>query len=723
MGIYSQEILVGFYAHEGYGDDIENFEQIDLLPKNIEITSYTMSNNFASITGATLEIKENYKNTGRTAIIAKAPKIPYSAVTPDSYFNVANIGVYIGLEIPSGLNINDTFVRADGTQLANIVDGNTVIERKIGINTDDKEEFSLSFLKESPTDTRKWSNADSTSALGALKIMMQRKAIRTYDNNAVSPWSENVNTYPGQKFDYKLELINGTDNERLNPHIYDIFPYVGDKALSIEGTSRESQFENRLDLSKQIEILINNKKVDNMKVQYLNNVPSYDINNVDTVLESAQWVDTPSNNTKAIRIVPKDGKVVVPERGKISVIVPMIANKTAQPDGSKIPAKEIAGKSAYNSFYYKDNTQKRLIEGNRVSNTMQTQKVNITFTKVGYNGILGKNKALQGAEFEYRRPTQNGQNDEYAIIAKTTSDKNGMVKFANIIPQVDDYIVETKAPLGYKVNDKELKIDNKWINDTYTNNKKDRDGNVLNNSFGEFKNSLIWAPITPLVGDVQFKKTDIYGNPLANATFTLSRTITYKGVTNTFEYEATSNTNGIVTFKNVEAGSGYTLTETRAPNNLKPNVKVKNISVKAKQTNKIEKFGDTNTVINDKAKVRLYKLGIDENRLVNDDGSQRKLGDFGIIDGTILEGAVFDVKDTNGKIIQSNITTSKDGEVYVDNIKVNTPYTLIEKESPLSYRKINNFETTFMVIEKGKLLDANGKEMKVSNHLYSFRTF
>ena len=731
-GIYH----IGFHPQEGYGEDITNFQQIDLLPKNIELKGYKLTDKFAQIEGSKIEKIDNYKNTGRTAIIVTAPKVPNSIVTPGEDFLVAEINTEIGFLGRNGNYVNDTFVKADGTKLENPVDNTKTVERIINNTDGTVEQYRLDFLP-----TGNWSRAESSTNVGVLEVMMQKKSIRTYDENGnPSEWSDTAVTYPGQKFDYKLELINATNIDRTNPVIYDMFPDEGDYELAIQETPRGSQFANKFGFdwkAQRLPIIPEGMEIDYNLDTTWNNLKQSGFSVTDTSpLENLKWENAVFDGLRGIRIKPKEGQtVILPKKSKMEFIIPM----TAPTDGTianNIPAfrdsySGLNGRTAYNSFYYKDDQQPRLIEGNVVSNTMRSKKIDIEFDKNGNSLLTDDIKPLSGAKFEYRR------NDK-TLVQTAYSNENGKVYFANIEPKIGDYIVEVSAPNGYEISSQKIEINQEWLEKAYnptTKNVSPATGNIVVDA-GEVFNEKKISRTSP-TGNVEFVKVDANGNPLSNATFTLSKEYEDEnGTTQTLTYEATSNSNGEVKFKNVRTAeiadgqtpnslNSYTLTEIKAPRLLQPIEPITGITVTERQTTKVGKnltFGNknvSNAIVNDKAQLTISKIGVLKSSVTNSDGSAKNLKDYSGLDGGAINGATLQIVDDSTGEIVSTITPNTTKGAIVPNLELDKIYRVEETVVPNGYKKVDNLDTRFKINTQGNLLDANNQPFeKVINRMF-----
>lgn len=672
-GVYD----VGFVAPDDLGDDIYGFRLVDLLPKGLNIYGFEMSQKFKEIPGATVRFESNYNNSGHDAIVWEAPKIPYSAYTADAKFSVGTISSSIDILAPSGKLRNEVFAQADNL-------------RELNVNNDVRL----------PDDKGDWSSAQVDTEFTPATLMAQKKSIRAYENGKPGPWLEHVSTIPNQRIDYRLELINGTDTNRVNPKMYDVFPFVGDQGIGEfdKGLARESQFANVFDVSRAKDIMLPR----GMMIQYYNSdtpVPHYTANTVDKVLESLSWSNTPAKNTRAIRIVPKPGQTVtLKSRSKFDITIPMLANNSLQDGLPGVPSDNTAGKKAYNSFFEKDNTQKRLIEGNRVSNTMVRKPVDVTLEKRGYNRVLKGDSALQGAVFEYRRADD-------TLVKTAISDKNGQVRFGNIAPQQGDYVIETKAPEGYILSNEKREITHDMLLKFYAAGAK----GAL--ELGVYHNQFT-IPLYKPTGGVKFTKVDASGAPLAGAVFTLTRTWQHNGVEHKASFEATSNDQGVVEFKNVSPGF-YTLSETKTPGIFQPIVPIKNVKVESRKTTSLS------DVVNDKIGLKVAKIGVEEAGLVDAEGNTKQLGQFTGLDGGLLAGAEMELVDVaTGEV--KKFTTSKETSI-VDGIKVDTNYLLREVKAPRGYEHIPGVTDKGMQVRvnaRGEIFNHAGKKYPVQSIIY-----
>ena len=653
---------VGFTPHAGFGETITNIQEVDLLPKNVDVVNVEMSRSFSQLPGAKYDIQENYKGTGQTAVIFTASSALPEQVNPGSKFTVGTITVQTTMLTADKRIDNDVYVKANNTALANTA----------------KPPFEP---------TVNWSKANVWTSYEASAGMEARKQIRSYgENNKPNLWTGSVTTFPGEKIDYKLRVTNGTDAVRNNLVVYDVLPHVGDIGIP---SVRGSQFENTWDTTRKPTLPAG------YKIEYYNGAdwPKYngdDHTDVDKVLSQLAWSTTPSAKTKAIRITAKPG-VAMNARSSVEFILPMKANQQ-NVDAYNNPPADMLNKSAWNSFFWKDNIQKLPIEGNKVENKLKDRPISIAFKKIA----AGKNTPLKDAQFELRDASNN-------IVSTAISDAQGRVFFDNVRVKEGFTIKEIKAPRGYQVSSKVLRITSDHIAQGYAKSPA-----VIN--LGNFDNEELPPP--PVYGEVEFTKVDADGKPLPGTVFILSNS------DNT--YEATSNKDGKVIFANVVPATDYKLEETKPVGRLQPINAINKIKVEGDKTTYL---GTTvrdveHAVVNDKVKILLTKLGVNDDRIYNQNGTPKPFGTYQGTDGSKLNGATFQVIDDATGNIVSTINSSSSSDRYIENLTPGKVYRLNETKVPNNYEKVDGLDLRFKVDARGTILHPDGTPMEIQNGIY-----
>ena len=430
-----------------YDDDLDDglgaVTMIDVLPEGLildEQNPVTLEPEFEKLGDASYEIVENYRDSGKTAIVITGGPLKKGS----DRTRVAQVHATIDPDaVHANRLVNDVYLRIDGAKpnYKSVSDGSVVEE---GI----------------------WAKSSVTHNVSVSKVLRQSKAIREYDQNGEpGQWrggsdSTPVATEPGAQIDYRIRIANGYESSFGGLELYDVFPHDGDRAISgnpNRDNSRGSSFSNTYDRDREPTI------PSGYRIHYYNGPVSatyHDGTQVDAhrVMRSLQWDDDPSENVSAIRITQETG-VRLQGRSIEEFVLPFIAGNDSVIDHEYGGLSIDPSSFARNSAYYRvdeltdvhGDPQAGLIEGVAVRNTLTHTPITLALSKRDT-----ENNPLSGAEFALL-----DENEE--TVSTATSREDGLVEFPPSNPRNGWKIVETRAPETFNVNPKELVLTTEMI--------------------------------------------------------------------------------------------------------------------------------------------------------------------------------------------------------------------------------------------------------------------
>ncbi|APA01780.1 SpaA isopeptide-forming pilin-related protein [Bacillus velezensis] len=270
------------------------------------------------------------------------------------------------------------------------------------------------------------------------------------------------------------------------------------------------------------------------------------------------------------------------------------------------------------------------------------EKGSLTISKTGSDGT-----SLSGAGFQL------WSKDGKQLLRTGTTDDAGKLAFGNI--RYGTYVLkEIKAPDGYT------------ISDAYVNG-------VSVTIDGKSSAAGALYKVINQKNKVTLIKKDENNKPLAGAVFKLEKKSsdgTYTLIKNNIE----SDKNGKVEINGLPAGY-YRLMETKAPSGFIVNTKAIHFSIAKNEKNQVPDV-ELGSMVNYKGKAALTKK--DE-------------------DGLNLEGAVFKIVDSDGKTVQEDLVSDKDGKIETSGLAPGH-YAFIETKAPDGY-VLNTEKKEFTISE------------------------
>lgn len=244
------------------------------------------------------------------------------------------------------------------------------------------------------------------------------------------------------------------------------------------------------------------------------------------------------------------------------------------------------------------------------------------------------NKPLEGVEFTLAKKDSDGKDIE---VQKAKTDSDGKLTFSNLLMDTQYTVTETATLDTYILSTRQESM-------------------TLKDTDAERDRTVDWTN-TPT--ELTFKKVDTTGAGLKGAVFTL-----YDGGKE--KTTATSAEDGTVIFRYLEKGKSYTVKETSRPGE---DYLINTTEFKAV----VDQDGTCTLKDNDQTVTEVVNADAGVITLT-------KIGDG----GNVLAGAVFDLKNDKGEVIQTQ-TTAENGQLMFKDVPMGS-YTIVEIAAPDTYQ-------------------------------------
>ena len=418
---------------KNYGDlrviDLYDPNTLDVDFKNLNRSLASSENGMNSF--KSYDVVENYRNSGRTAIVMHFDQKKFIKASLEKNGQVRLPFIYAKLKgkDDGGTFTNKLYVAGDGIHDLENANPDRVTEDVYDLNGNGST-------------TDKIPYAQSNYTIVAAEGIYARKYIAKNDD--LSDASTVTRTFkPGETFNYKITIKNNTDKPVEDGVVYDALPKVHD-VNTLDGSNRLTEYT--------VSLRGPVSAPEGWTVYYTTD-SSVTSDTMEQAADKDIWTTAVADYSQVtgIKFVADKG-TTIPARSEANFGVPVVNPTELTKDVKDLMQKRTkdnednGGRSgvvqAHNQFGYKAKGH----EGNRESNTVSAQIFSAAFQVKKVDKDNPK-KVLEGAEFTLT--DANG-----AVVATATSDKNGELSF-NTLTEGNYTLKETKAPENYKLDETE----------------------------------------------------------------------------------------------------------------------------------------------------------------------------------------------------------------------------------------------------------------------------
>ena len=655
----NQARLRGTYGAWGpyLGKPVTNIKAIYLLPPEFTYVETNGTYGPSNPTGInkTPQVIDNFRNTGRQAVIFSVPDINPNLENKDDEFSI-NIKIKASQYAQQGNNRIDTYVTYDNNKIIQPWDGNLAYTDQLDLDGDgDKRE---QFIH----------RAMDINFIPPLELLIAK---RVGLDTASMKFLEIGDL--GEEFYWKVQINNNTIAEMNDISFIDTLPFVGDNVIVPNKENvykpRGSQFNTPLTRSLE-SVPENAEALQNFDVFY-----QLAPQNALEAVRDGEWLAegqiTDFTKVKSIKIQLKPGKVLASKKtanffipSKVPYDSTLTSNQTAN---------NTVAMSTDKTFYSEANMVRIGVAKYVVKGTV--------FSDFNKNGVINDNEQkLSGYKVELiDKKTGDVAVDVNGNKLEATTDNEGKYTI-NVYKRGDYFVRFTKLNNDDKLTKSNDRVDgNNAIEEIAgTNYVKSADFALNPTNDDVIKN----AGFEATKRDVTIEKVDSQLNQDGSKKYLKGATFELRQNGNAV-YTATTGEDGRAVFKDVKFGS-YKLVETQAPTGYAPAVAEKDVTI---DENGDAKYEIANDLV----------LGKVEVTKVDKDDPTKK-----------LKGVKFVLKQGNDEKYEA--TTGEDGKAVFDGVLFGS-YKLVEKETLENY-KADSTEHDVTIDNQTKL-----KEVTIKNEL------
>ncbi len=425
----------------------EDMRIVDLLPESFEFARIGIGGEYITET----KVKENYKNSGRNAVIFHLNANKIKEVLDESDGETGRVCITYYTNVPEDASVgsftNQAYLLSDDFE-------------DVTTQESEPDRYDLDGDGDQGELIRK---AEAVCIVKAPSGVYAEKFIAPAGTEA---WRKKVDLFlgVGDSFQYKLSVVNSADMPHKGLVVYDVMPKIDDFNIS-HSAGRGSEYT--VNLSGPI------TPPAGYQVYYTDCREVYS-KSMDEMADTDIWMqeqtasaDIGWDKITAFKFVAEEG-TTIPAKQRQDFIIPVKVTDTLSEESYKILEKkesveQTSGSTtslkATNSFGYRVKTfSGKNMESNFVS--AQILFAGFTIRKVD---VTETDQALRGAKFKLEKQVQKedlekGQEELWEAAGEGTSDQSGLISFKHLTEGIYR-LTEIEAPEGYSLAKRPIPVE------------------------------------------------------------------------------------------------------------------------------------------------------------------------------------------------------------------------------------------------------------------------